>query len=360
VAELHELLQYLMEMRGSDLHVKVGSPPHIRVDGKLNAAPFDAMDPGQIEQMAAQVLPRIRADELTELGEVDFAHSVPGVGRFRVNVYRQRGSLGLVFRRVLPGVPAFEQLGLPPIVERLATETRGLIIIAGPSGSGKTTTITSLLDRINEARAAHIVTIEDPIEYLHTDKRSIVSQREVGTDTRDMANAMQRVLRQGPDVVFVGELRDVETVRAVLAAAETGHLVLTTMSTTTAAETISRLIDFFPPFQQKQARLSLAQALRAVVSQRLLERADGKGRTPAVEILINTSKVFDCIVEPERQPVLERIIAEGEYHGMQTFDQALFGLFKDGLVSLRDALAVASQPEDLRIALQQAGLSSAF
>jgi len=360
VAELQELLQYLMEMRGSDLYVKVGSPPHVRIDGRLQPAPFPPVDVAQTEALAAEIVPPHRVAELEERGDLDYALSVAGVGRFRVHLYRQRGSIAIVFRRVVPGIPSWERLGLPPIVEKLAAEQGGLILVTGPAGSGKTTTINALVDHINENRAAHIITIEDPVEYLHTDKQSIISQREVGTDTHDVADAVRRVLRQGPDVLVVSVLNDLETIEAVLAAASTGHLVLAIMPTQNAAETVNRIIDFYPPYQQKQARHLLASSLRAVISQRLLERADGKGRTAAVEVLINTPKVYDCIVDVDRATALERIVAEGEYHGMQTFDQALFTLFKDGLVSLRDALSVASQPEDLRIALQQAGLASAY
>ncbi|MEY2403772.1 MAG: twitching motility protein PilT [Acidimicrobiaceae bacterium] len=360
MAELQELLQYLMEMRGSDLYVKVGAPPHIRIDGRLQPAPFPPVDVAQTQALADEIVPRNRVAELEERGDLDYALSLPGVGRFRVHLYRQRGSLAIVFRRVVPGIPSWERLGLPPVVERLAAEESGLILVTGPAGSGKTTTINALIDHINDHRAAHIITIEDPVEYLHTDKQSIISQREIGTDTPDAAEAVRRALRQGPDVLVVSVLSDFETLEAVLAAASTGHRVLATLPTQNVAETVQRVMDFYPPHQQKQVRHLLASSLRAVISQRLLERADGKGRTAAVEVLINTPKVYDCIVDAERGSALERIVAEGEYHGMQTFDQALFGLFKDGLVSLRDALSVASQPEDLRIALQQAGLASAY
>jgi twitching motility protein PilT len=360
VAELQELLQYLMEMRGSDLYVKAGAPPHVRIDGRLHMAPFAPIDVGQARLLAEDVVPAHRATDLEQNGEVDFALSVSGVGRFRVHVYRQRGSLALVFRRVMQGIPTWEQLGMPSVIERVISEARGLVLVTGPAGCGKTTTMNALVDHINESRAAHIVTIEDPVEYLHTDKQSIISQREVGTDTFDIADAVRRALRQGPDVLVVSDVPDLETLEAVLAASATGHLVLATLPTASAAETISWLVEFYPPHQHKQARHLLASALRAVISQRLLERADGKGRTAAVEILVNTPKVYDCIVNPDREAALARIVAEGEYHGMQTFDQALFSLFKDGLVSLRDALAVATQPEDLRIALQQAGLSPAY
>ncbi|HEY7073617.1 MAG TPA: PilT/PilU family type 4a pilus ATPase, partial [Acidimicrobiales bacterium] len=354
MADLQELLQHLVDVRGSDLHLKAGATPHVRVDGHLEATPYQPMEAPEVEAMAHELMPKPRAEEFAETGEADFAHSVPGVGRFRVNVYRQRGSVGLVIRRVIPGIPTWDQLGLPPMVERLATETRGLVVVTGPTASGKTTTVNAIVDQINQARPVHIVTIEDPIEFLHSDKQAIISQREVGTDTASYAEAMRRVARQGPDVLFVGEMVDVDTLAAALAVAETGHLVLTTMRTTTVAETVARLVDFFPPVYQHQARLSLAACLRAVIAQRLLERADGRGRIAAVEVLVNTPKVFECIADPDRQVALERLIAEGEYHGMQTFDQALLALFKEGLVSFRDALAVATQPEDLRFAMQQA------
>ncbi|MDQ1397998.1 MAG: twitching motility protein PilT [Acidimicrobiaceae bacterium] len=357
--EQNELLRYTEEQRGSDLHVKVGSMPHVRVDGKLGPAPFEVVSPADAERMAYGIMPKDRADEFDASSEADFALSVPGVGRFRVNVFRQRGSIGLVLRRVLPGTPSFESLGLPPVVRRLAEEQRGLILVTGPTGSGKTTSIASMIDHINETKAVNIVTVEDPIEVLHTDKKAMVNQREIGTDTDDYAAAMKRVLRQDPDVIFIGEMRDPETVWAALGAAETGHLVLSTLHTTNATETVNRIVDFFPPFQQKQVRLTLASSLRGVVSQRLLERGDGNGRVPAVEVLVMTGRVFDRIVDPDSAESIEEVIAEGEYYGMQTFDQSLFNLYKNGMVTLRDALATSSHPHDFRIALQQAGLMPA-
>jgi twitching motility protein PilT len=360
-AGLDELLQYLLDQRGSDLHVKVGTPPHVRIDGHLMPAPFEAPGPADVEKMAYAILPSARADEFATTNEADFALGIPGLGRFRVNVYRQRGTVAMVFRRVLPGIPTFDALGLPSVVQRLAEEPRGLVLVTGPTGSGKTTTIASMLDHINETRAVNVVTIEDPIEVLHTDKRALINQREIGSDTEGFAEAMRRVLRQDPDVIFIGEMRDPETVWAALAAAETGHLVLSTLHTANTVETVNRIVDFFPPHQHKQVRLSLATSLRGVISQRLLERADGRGRIPTVEVLVNTGRVFDRIVDPDvpGDSVLE-IIEEGEYYGMQTFDQSLFALYRDGLVSLRDAMAVASNPHDFRIALQTAGLSAAF
>jgi twitching motility protein PilT len=356
VLDLNELLRHVVEHRASDLHVKVGSRPYIRVDGHLQETEFETVSPADTERIAFTIMPKERADEFIASHEADFAYGVSGLGRFRVNVLRQRGSVGIVFRRVLPGTPSFEALGLPSVVRRLAEEPRGLVLVTGPTGSGKTTTIAAMIDHINETQRRHIVTIEDPIEVLHPDKRSIVNQREIGSDTTDFHAALKRVLRQDPDVIFIGEMRDPETVWAALAAAETGHLVFSTLHTINATETINRVIDFFPPHQQRQVRMSLAGALRGIVSQRLLERADGKGRIPAVEVLVSTGRVFDKVVESDMTAEIETVIEEGEYYGMQTFDQSLFNLYKNGLVGLRDALAAASHPHDLRIALQQAGL----
>ena len=358
--DLNDLLQFAVEHRGSDLHLKVGSPPHVRVDGHLMVTSFDAVTPADTDRIAFGIMPQDRAEEFTSTGETDFALSASGLGRFRVNVFRQRGSVGLVLRRVLPGMPSFETLGLPGVIPRLADETRGLILVTGPTGSGRTTTLASMVDHINATRSVNIVTIEDPIEVLHPDKMAIVNQRELGTDTKDYASAMRRMLRQDPDVIAIGELTDADTMWAAMSAASTGHLVLSTMATTRVAETLQRVVEFFPPSQHHQVRLTLASCLKGVVSQGLLERADGRGRVPAVEVLISTSRVFDHIVDPDATPTqLTGVITEGEYHGMQTFDQSLFGLYKNGLVSLRDVLAAATDPNEFRIALTTAGLLSA-
>jgi twitching motility protein PilT len=285
---------------------------------------------------------------------------VSGLGRFRVHAYRQRGSLAVVFRRVLPGIPSWDQLGLPPVVERLGAEGPGLVLVTGPSGSGKTTTLNAVVDHINATRAAYIVTIEDPIEFLHADKQSLVSQREVGTDTGVVSDGLRRAARQGPDVLVASELPDLPSLQAALDAAATGVLVLATMTTGSATETVMSLVEQFPVAQQRQARHQVAGVLRAIVSQRLLERADGKGRIAAVEVLISTPKVAECIDHPDRLGDLDRLIIDGRYHGMQTFDQALFGLANDGLVSVGEVLSAADEPEDLRIELQQAGLASPY
>ncbi len=359
VTQLEELLSYLHEVRGSDLHLKPGAVPHVRVDGQLRPAPFEAPAPGVVESLVASVLDSARQNDLTTTGEASSGVSVPGVGRFRVAVHRQRGSLAMVVRRVPPEIPDLDELGLPTQVERFAEEERGLVLVTGTPGSGKTTTVAALIDRINHRRPCHILTVEDPIEVLHADAEAIVSQREVGSDTPGYAAAVRSALRQDADVIFVGELVDAETARAALTAAEVGHLVISTMRAAGVADTITRLVDLFPPAEQAQARQSLVATLRGVVNQRLLERADGKGRTPAVEVLTGTAKVIDCLADPSRMAGLEQVMSEGHYHGMQTLQQALVDLVKDGLISLQDALAASPRPEDLRIALTQAGVSTA-
>ncbi|HEY9555964.1 MAG TPA: PilT/PilU family type 4a pilus ATPase [Acidimicrobiales bacterium] len=355
---LDELLRHLAEVRGSDLHLKPGAAPHVRVDGQLRPTSFDAPAPGLVEALAAEILDDRRRAELAELGEAASAVSVPGIGRFRVAVHRQRGSLAMVIRRVPLEIPDLAALGLPAPVERLAEEERGLLLVTGSRGAGKTTTVAALLDRINHRRSCHILTIEDPIEVIHPDAEAIVTQREVGTDTASYVAALHSGLRQDADVVFVGELVDGPTARAALTAAELGHLVISTMRASSAAHSVQRLIELFPPIDQGQVRHALGSTLRGIVNQRLLERADGRGRIPAVEVLVGTSKVAEAVADPAHQTPLDQLIAEGQYHGMQTLDQALLELVRDGMVSLRDALAASPNPEDLRIALGSAGVSS--
>lgn len=358
MSQLDELLNHLNEVRGSDLHLKPGAVPHVRVDGQLRATPFDPMPPGGVEALVAEVLDESRREDLEAIGETGSGLSVPGIGRFRVAVHRQRGSLAMVIRRVPPEIPVLEELGLPIQVEHFAGEERGLVLVTGPPGSGKTTTVAALLDRINRTRACHVLTIEDPIEVLHADDKALMTQREVGTDTASYADALRSGLRQDADVIFVGELLDAATARQAFTAAEVGHLVISTMRASSATDTITRLIDLFPLAEQDLARQSLVSVLRGVASQRLLERADGKGRVAAVEVLVGTAKVVDVIADASRTAELERVLADGQYHGMQTMDQALLELVRDGLVSLRDALATSLNPEDLRIALGHAGVAA--
>ena len=332
----------------------------MRIDGLLHPVGEECPTAEETAGLAEALLPPDRAAEFHEGGEADFALDNPSIGRFRANVYRQRGTVALVFRAVAPDIPVFTELGLPLAVQHLAETHRGLILVTGPTGSGKTTTLASMIDHINAPRPVNIVTIEDPVEVVHHDKKAIVSQREIGTDTRDFAQAMRRVLRQDPDVILVGEMRDAETVWAGLAAAETGHLVLSTLHTADTVDTVNRLVDFFPPGQHEQIRLSLATSLQGIVSQRLIPRALGHGRVPAVEIMINTGRVAERIIDPGKSgDSLYEVVADGEYYGMQTFDQSLLRLYKDGQIDLRTALEGATNPSDLRVAIQRAGLPAA-
>lgn len=341
---------------GSDLHCKVGSAPRIRVDGRLRKLQAPELRPVDTENMLDEVLPDDLLETFRETKEADFAYSLSGVGRFRVNAYQARGTFGLVFRRVAVGARALPDLGVPEVVGELALEPRGLVLVTGPTGSGKSTTLASMVDLINSYREVNIITIEDPIEILHADKKAIVSQREVRQDTTDFASALRAAMRQDPDVILVGEMRDIETVRAALSAAETGHLVLSTLHTIDAAETINRIVDFFPPHEQKQVRIALSQVLRGIVSQRLVRMADGSGRRAVVEVMVNTGRTAEAIVEPMENPPLRDLIKEGDFYKMQTFDQHLLTLVRDQVVTYEEALSVASNPHDLTVELRAEGV----
>ena len=350
------LLHALASSTGSDLHCKVGSAPRLRVDGRLRRLQVPDLRPEDTVHMVSEVMPVSKRASFEETHEADFAFSIAGVGRFRVNAYQARGTLGLVFRRVAVGAQGMVELGLPEVVGELALEPRGLVLVTGPTGSGKTTTLASMVDLVNTFREVNIITIEDPIEILHHDKKSIISQREVEFDTANFNVALRAAMRQDPDVILVGEMRDVETVRAALSAAETGHLVMSTLHTIDAQETINRIVDFFPPHEQKQIRGALSQALRGIVSQRLVRKADGSGRAAVVEVLVNTGRTADAILDPYDAPPLEDLIKDGEYYKMQTFDQHLLTLIRDGVVTYEDACTVASNPQDLTVELRGAGI----
>ncbi|MDQ4065763.1 MAG: PilT/PilU family type 4a pilus ATPase [Actinomycetota bacterium] len=356
MVNVHDFLRFLVDQRGSDLHVKAGGPPYVRVNGHLHKTDFPALSAADCERAAMDLMTDDQARKFKDVGEVDFAYSEQGLGRFRVNVFRQRGSVGMACRRVLPGSPAFDTLGLPPVIKQLSEEQRGLLLVTGPTSSGKTTTTGAVINHINATRSCHILTIEDPIEILHPDRMAIINQREIGHDTADFAIALRAAMRQDPDVIFVGEIRDAETVKAALQAAETGHLVISTLHTTDVSETVNRIIDFFPPHQQKQIRVSLAASLKGIVSQRLLPRKDGKGRIPAVEVLVMNGRIHDLVLNPEQTHMIHDIVAESGFYGMQTFDQALLALYRSGLVSLEDAMAAATNSHDFQIALRQEGL----
>jgi twitching motility protein PilT len=356
VPEFNSWLEELVKGNGSDLHVKVGSPPMMRLTHGLVRLERDPLSPLETQAIADGVIPDDRKELFRERGEVDFAYSVAHVGRFRANVFRQRGSVSMVLRKLRFGGPSFEEIGLPDVVRNLADENRGLILVTGPTGSGKTTTLAAMIGYLNATKPVHIVTIEDPIEVLHKDELASINQREVGQDTADFLSALRAALRQDPDVILIGEMRDTETVRAALQAAETGHLVMSTLHTQDATETVNRVIDFFPPHQQKQIRLSLAGTLRGIVCQRLVPTIGG-GRTPAIEVLVNTGRVAERIIDEEKTSEIKEVVAEGGFYGMMTFDQSLLQLIKEGRVSVDDAMQAVSSTHDFELALQQAGIS---
>ena len=350
--EITELLRHAVEVGASDLHLKAGNVPFVRVDGELSPTEFDAMTAADTEAASLALMPEHKLRAFEETSEADFGYTLGGVGRFRVNVFRQRSMVGLAIRRVRSEVPTVAELMLPPVIAELSDSSRGLVLVTGPTGTGKTTTIASMVGHINRTRRAHIVTIEDPIEVVHHDERSIIQQREVGLDTDSYAAALRHVVRQDPDVIFVGEIRDPESALSAIQAAETGHLVISTMHTIDSTETINRLLDLFPAQQQREVRTSFAGALRGIVSQRLVKRSDGKGRVPVVEVLVSTGRVYDRIIDPDATIELHDIIAEGGFYGMQTFDHALVSLVEGGLVTEEDARFISTSPHDFVLALR--------
>ena len=358
--ELNDILKVAIKGGASDIHLKSGLPPMFRVDGAL--VPLkngERIMPDELQTMAFSIMSPAQKARFEESREADLAYGIAGLGRFRVNVFQQRGTVGAVFRVIPFGVKSIEQLHLPRVVESIAMEQRGLVLVTGTTGSGKSTTLAAMIDHINSNRTCHIMTIEDPIEFLIRDRRSIVNQREIGVDTQSFANALRAALRQDPDVILVGEMRDFETIETAITAAETGHLVMSTLHTLDATETINRIISVFPPYQQKQVRIQLASILKAVISQRLVPRADAKGRVPALEILISTARVRECIGDKERTKEIHDAISKGfTTYGMQTFDQSLMHLVKQDLVTYDEALKHVSNPDDFALRFRGIGSTS--
>jgi twitching motility protein PilT len=356
---IDDLLRLAVEKKASDLHLKVGNNPYVRVDGILVPLGDNArVTPEEMLSMAFSMMTNRQKQKFKETAELDMAYGVAGLGRFRVNVFQQRGNVGMVLRVIPTKIRTIEELNLPKVVETICEEQRGLVLVTGTTGSGKSTTLASMVDRINTTRSDHVITIEDPIEFLHRDKRSFINQREVEVDTANFSTALRAALRQDPDVVLVGEMRDLETIATALLAAETGHLVFSTLHTLDATETIQRIIAVFPPPEQKQIRLQLAGTLKAVVSQRLVRCADDKGRVPAVEVMIATGYIRDCIINPEKTRMIHEAIAAGtSQYGMQTFDQSLYDLYTRNLISFEEALSRASNPDDFKLRVQ--GIRSA-
>ena len=349
--ELNDILQIALRGGASDIHLKAGLPPMFRVDGAL--VPLKEgkrLTPDDVARMTLGMLNDYQRDRFKQMSEVDLGYGVPGLGRFRVNVFQQRGSIGAVLRVIPHKILSIRELNLPPVLEKMALEERGLILVTGTTGSGKSTTLAAMIDHINTQETNHIMTIEDPIEFLIRDKRSVINQREVGVDTTSFGQAIKSALRQDPDVILVGEMRDLETIETALTAAETGHLVMSTLHTIDATESINRIVSAFPPYQQKQIRLQLGAILKGVISQRLVPRADGKGRVPAVEVLRSTARVRELIEDKDRTKELHDAISQGyQTYGMQTFDQSLMSLVKNNLITFDEGRRHATNPDDFSL-----------
>jgi twitching motility protein PilT len=349
-----DLLRLAVEMKASDLHLKVGNHPYVRVDGSLRPMTDQPrISPEEMLSMAFSMMTNRQKQKFKETAELDMAYGVAGLGRFRVNVFQQRGNVGMVLRVIPTKIRTIEELMMPPVIEKICEEQRGLVLVTGTTGSGKSTTLAAMIDRINSSRADHIITIEDPIEFLHRDKKGFVNQREVEVDTASFSMALRASLRQDPDLILVGEMRDLETIGTALLAAETGHMVFSTLHTLDATETIQRIIAVFPPPEQKQIRLQLATTLKAVISQRLVPRADGQGRAPAVEVMIATAYIRDCVINPDKTRLIRDAIAAGvSQYGMQTFDQSIYDLYMKQVITYEEAMLRASNPDEFKLRLQ--------
>jgi twitching motility protein PilT len=347
---LKQMLAEVLAKKASDLHLRVGVKPTIRVDGALLSLETEILTQPDMDEIMNQILTEEQKERFFKRNELDLALSISKMGRFRINFYRQRGTVGIALRTVQTLVPTFEELNLPNVCKGLANNRRGMIILTGTTGSGKSTTLASMIEHINTNRSDNILTIEDPMEYIHKDRKSIICQREVGGDTESFVTALRHALRQDPDVILVGEIRDFETMSIALTAADTGHLVLTTLHTLNAIETINRIISFFPPHQHQQIRLLLAATLKAIVCQRLLPRSDGPGRVPAVEVLVSTALVREYIIDPMKTPLIIELIESGNIqYGMQSFDQSIMHLYKDGFISYEEAMQQCSNPDDFEL-----------
>ena len=350
-----DLLKTIVARGASDIHLQAGAPPHMRVDGELQ--PYEGvppLTPEQTEQIALAMMSESQRDLFRHRHEVDFAFNIPNIARFRCNVLRQRGSVGIVMRVIRDAIPSFEALGLPnAVVTELASQPRGLVLVTGPTGSGKTTTLAAMVDFVNRRFAKNIITIEDPIEILHRNQKSLVVQREIGLDTSDFVGALKYAMRQDPDVIMVGEIRDKETVEAAISAAQTGHLVFSTLHTLDSIRTVNRIVDFFPPYERDQIRILLADSLLGILSQRLLPRADGPGRVLSVEVLVNTPLIRDYIKDEEKTPLIKEALMQDNLRGMQTFDQHLVELYLAGRITLEDATFMATSPHEFRLMVTQ-------
>jgi len=350
---LKQMLVEMLNRKASDLHVRVGIRPHLRINGKLEQIATEPITIEFMEQIVGQILSEKQFERFRRKNEMDLALSVAKLGRFRINLFRQRGTTGIAIRAVNVQVPSFEELNLPKVIKDLSSERRGLIIVTGTTGSGKSTTLAALIEEINATAPLNLLTVEDPIEYIYRDKKAIITQREVGGDTESFASALRHAFRQDPDAILIGEVRDLETMSIALTAADTGHMVMTSLHTLNVVETIIRIISFFPPHQHQQIRLLLAGTLKAIICQRLLARSDMPGRVPALEILVNHGAIKECIMDPDKTVDIPDLMEAGNVqYGMQTFDQSIMNLYKQGIISFEEAMANATNPDDLDLRLK--------
>lgn len=357
--DLASILNLAVKSKASDVHLKAGVPPIIRVNGNLMPIKnHDRLAPDEIAKTALKLLNEAQREVFRTGHQVDMAHSVPGLGRFRVNIFQQRGAVGIVLRVIPIKIQTFVELNLPEVLKKISNESRGLVLVTGVTGSGKSTTLAAMMDEINNNRSGHIISVEDPIEFLHRDRRCIINQREIGVDATSFSDALRGALRQDPDIIMVGEMRDLETIEIALTAAETGHLVLSTLHTIDAMETINRIVSVFPPYQQKQIRIQLAGVIKAIISQRLLPTKDG-GRVPAVEVMVSTARIRECIEDKDKtKDILDAIAKGNTTYGMQTFDQSLHELLKKGFITYEDALKQASNPSDFELKVKGVSATS--
>ena len=349
--DLNQILLEAVNVNASDVHIKVGLPPIFRVNGALrflrDVKPFDQ---NEVSKMALGIMNEWQKDRFIKNKEVDMGYEIYGMGRFRINIFQQRGKIRIALRIVPYTIKGLAELNLPPIIEKIALENRGLVLVTGTTGSGKSTTLAAMIEVVNSRRTCHVLTIEDPIEFVHEDKKAVIDQREVGSDTSNFADALRSSLRQDPDVILVGEMRDFETIETALTAAETGHLVMSTLHTVDATETINRIISAFPPYHQRQVRLQLAAILKGVISQRLVPKADGLGRVPAAEVMISTARIRECVIEKDKTSEIHEAITKGyTAYGMQSFDQSLMMLLKRGLITYEEALRQSTNPDDFAL-----------
>jgi len=349
--DLSSILNVAVKGKASDVHLKAGVPPILRVHGSLVPIKnHERLAPDEIARAALRIMNDAQKEAFKNNHQIDLAYSVPGLGRFRVNVFQQRGAVGIVLRVIPIKIQTFEELNLPKVLETVANEMRGLVLVTGVTGSGKSTTLAAVLDYINNHKSCHVISAEDPIEFLHRDKRCIINQREIGVDAIGFSEALRGALRQDPDIIMVGEMRDLETIEIALTAAETGHLVLSTLHTIDALETVNRIVSVFPPYQQKQIRIQLAGVIKAIISQRLMPTKDGHGRVPAVEIMVTTARIRECIEDKEKTKDIADAISKGyTTYGMQTFDQSIMSLLNKGLISYEEAMRQASNPADFAL-----------